>query len=131
MNNPHTGEAWRLNTEASLDNEWTEQQRLIIATRAQVEATLALAYEQRTANLIALAQMEHRNSTTVGFHADYDSAAIHERLGVQEPEPPKPAPVEHYRVGPARCNCGFDAYKINAIMVDYSEEFAHHLRMNR
>ena len=49
---------------------------------AQVQATLALAYEQRTANLIALAHMEHRNGTGIGFHRDYDSATIHERLGM-------------------------------------------------
>ena len=32
---------------------WDAEERLIFATRAQAEATLALAYEQRTANLIA------------------------------------------------------------------------------
>jgi hypothetical protein len=50
--------------------------------KSKAVATLALAYEQRTANLIALAQMEHRNADSIGFHADYDSATIHERLGL-------------------------------------------------
>ena len=51
---------------------------------AQVTATLALAYEQRTANLIALAQMEHRNSPAVGFSPDYDYDNIMARLGLNE-----------------------------------------------
>ncbi|MDQ5860670.1 MAG: hypothetical protein M3536_00205 [Actinomycetota bacterium] len=50
---------------------------------AKVWAVMALAHEQRTANLIALAQMEHRNSIGIGFHEDYDSATIHERLGME------------------------------------------------
>lgn len=54
MANTATDEARRNLTESSLINEWTEEERLILATRAQAEATLALAYEQRTANLIAL-----------------------------------------------------------------------------
>lgn len=95
---------------------------VVAMLEANTEATLALAYEQRTANLIAYA-------TSID---DTDTAAfaqIKERL--ERPEPPKPAPVEHYRVGPAKCNCGFDAYQINGIMIDYSEEFAIHLRRNR
>jgi hypothetical protein len=50
---------------------------------AKVWAAMAVAYEQRTANLIALAQMEHRNSSGIGFHEDYDIATIHERLGME------------------------------------------------
>ena len=38
-----------------------------------------------------------------------------------------PPPVQHFRTGPARCNCGFDAYKLNGIMLDYAELFASHL----
>lgn len=34
----------------------------------------------------------------------------------------------HYRVGPARCVCGFDAYKINGIMVDYAAHYDLHRR---
>lgn len=55
--NPHYEEAQRLSTEASLVNDWGLTERSIIAARAQAEATLALAYEQRTANLIALMAM--------------------------------------------------------------------------
>lgn len=47
-------------------------------------ATLALAYEQRTANLIALAQMEHRGSNGAGFSTDYDAEKIYPRLGLGE-----------------------------------------------
>ena len=80
--NPHYEEAERPSAEALPIAQWGLTDRHINATRAVAEATLALAYEQRTANLIALAQMEHRNSTTIGFHEDYDSATIHERLGL-------------------------------------------------
>ncbi len=51
--NPYHEEAERLSTESSLINDWGLAERQIIATRAQAEATLSLAYEQRTANLIA------------------------------------------------------------------------------
>lgn len=90
---------------------------------AQVESALAEAYEQRTANLIAyLAHCEGDEYATV-------RAEIQERLDL--PGPPEPEPVQHFRVGAARCNCGFDAFKINGIMVDYSEEFQRHLVKNR
>jgi hypothetical protein len=59
----NAAEASRMLSESSLINEWTEEERLIFATRAQAEATLALAYEQRTANLIA---MWSKPSTSVG-----------------------------------------------------------------
>lgn len=45
----------------------------------QAQATLALAYEQRTANLIALAQLTMHEPA----HEDYDMAAIYERLGLE------------------------------------------------
>lgn len=35
---------------------------------------------------------------------------------------------EHYRVGPGKCACGFDAYKIDGIMVDYHIELQAHMR---
>lgn len=98
---------------------------LNVMLAAQAEATLALAYEQRIANLIAF------NYVGGKMHSRTTHINIEERLGLSDPEPLKPAPVEHYRVGPARCNCGFDAYQINGIMIDYSEEFAIHLRRNR
>lgn len=50
---------------------------------AQVEATLALAFEQRTANLIALAHMEHRNAPGIGFNDGYDCKEIFDRLGLE------------------------------------------------
>lgn len=45
-------------------------------SRAQAEATLALAYEQRTANLIAIESLLQRAG------ADIDVDAIQERLGL-------------------------------------------------
>lgn len=50
----HYDDAKRLDTESSLLNEWGFTEREILATRANTYATLALAYEQRTANLIAM-----------------------------------------------------------------------------
>ena len=50
----HHAEAGRALNESSLLNEWTTEERLILATRAQAEATLALADEQRTTNLLTL-----------------------------------------------------------------------------
>lgn len=47
-------EARRALNESSLINEWPIEERATFAARAQAEATLALAYEQRTANLLAL-----------------------------------------------------------------------------
>ena len=35
---------------------------------------------------------------------------------------------EHYRVGPGKCKCGFDAYKYHGIMLDYHEMLMAHLR---
>lgn len=58
----------------------TDASAICMALDALIESNLAVAYEQRTANLIALAQMEHRNAGGIGFSPDYDSAAIHERL---------------------------------------------------
>lgn len=46
--------------------------------RAQIEATLALAYEQRTANLIALADLTMHG----GLNPDYDMETIYNRLGL-------------------------------------------------
>lgn len=36
-------------------------------------------------------------------------------------------PEQHYRVGPAKCACGFDAYKIQGIMVDYGAYYDLHM----
>jgi hypothetical protein len=86
MSNHHAQESQRL---ISADNGWTigyesaDAQHIVGQLEANTQATLALAYEQRTANLIALAQMEHRNSAGIGFHEDYDSATIQERLGME------------------------------------------------
>lgn len=52
--NKYTEDAKRLDTESSLLNEWGFTEREILAARANTYATLALAYEQRTANLIAM-----------------------------------------------------------------------------
>lgn len=51
--NPHAEDAARFVNEASSLHDWPITERGIIATNGQALATLALAYEQRTANLIA------------------------------------------------------------------------------
>ena len=35
--------------------------------------------------------------------------------------------VQHHRVGPARCACGYDAYKVGGFFPDYHAMFAAHL----
>lgn len=67
----------------------TDATNLAAALDAQATATLALAYEQRTANLIALYNMTESNceglSTTAPMsRANWDAAAkqIKERLGL-------------------------------------------------
>lgn len=35
--------------------------------------------------------------------------------------------VKHYRVGPARCACGYDAYKVGGFFPDYHAMFMAHL----
>jgi len=126
--NQHYEDAKRLDTESSLLNEWGFTEREILAARANTYATLALAYEQRTANLIAFNYAPERDMDDAGRALNVQ---IIERLGLPVVEPPKPEPVKHFRVGPARCNCGYDAYKINGIMIDYAEEFSMHLARNR
>ena len=39
--------------------------------------------------------------------------------------------VQHYRTGPGKCACGFDAYKLSGIMLDYHDLLLNHLRSNR
>lgn len=40
-------------------------------------------------------------------------------------------PVEHRRVGPARCACGYDAYKVGGFFPDYHAMFMNHLNAVR
>lgn len=54
--NPHADQAIHYSAEASLLNEWPTAERGILAMQGQTHATLALVHEQRTANLIALAE---------------------------------------------------------------------------
>lgn len=65
-------------------NPFAELIEPLAGQHAEVATTLALAYEQRTANLIALAQMEHRGSHGAGFDPDYDAANIYARMGIEE-----------------------------------------------
>jgi len=51
--NPHEEDARRYSVEASEINAWDNEERLVLAHLATAHATLALAYEQRTANLMA------------------------------------------------------------------------------
>ena len=62
--NPHA-EAWKDES----DGAW-----------GMTQATLALAYEQRTANLIALADLTMHG----GLNPDYDMETIYNRLGLGE-----------------------------------------------
>lgn len=35
-------------------------------------------------------------------------------------------PLEHHRVGPGECACGFNAYRIRGIMLDYGDLLSRH-----
>lgn len=48
-------------------------------------------------------------------------AEVRERIAVEE------RAVKHYRVGPARCACGYDAYKVGGFFPDYHAMFMAHL----
>ena len=50
--------------------------------RAQAEATLALAYEQRTANLIALLDAGYSTAKVAGVNYEDVADLIKERLGL-------------------------------------------------
>lgn len=51
--NHHAEQSVRYACEASASACWTTEERLILAQQAATYATLALAYEQRTANMMA------------------------------------------------------------------------------
>lgn len=48
-------------------------------------------------------------------------AEVRERIAAEE------RAVQHYRVGPARCACGYDAYKVGGFFPDYHAMFMAHL----
>lgn len=48
-------------------------------------------------------------------------AEVRERIAAEE------RAVKHYRVGPARCACGYDAYKVGGFFPDYHAMFMTHL----
>jgi hypothetical protein len=86
--NQHYKEAERLSAESSLIHEWPATERAAQAGRGQIEATLALAYEQRTANLIAYERSQweawRRDELTDVGVAQWRKAAeqVNERLGL-------------------------------------------------
>lgn len=55
--NPHIRDAAHYIDEASQINAWAVEERVVLAANAQAIATLAATYEQRTANLLSLAQL--------------------------------------------------------------------------
>lgn len=84
--NPYAGDGMQYAAQASEHNAWGYEDRLIMASMANSFATLALAYEQRTANLIAAFgnMMEDDTDTFLGERLDgYELAkAIQSRLGL-------------------------------------------------
>lgn len=72
-------EAERFINEASERNNFPDAERAIIAKNGLTLATLALAYEQRTANLIALATM---NPEWYGSTSREAFEQIDARLGI-------------------------------------------------
>lgn len=60
-------------------NHFAELIEPLAGQHAEIAVGLALAYEQRTANLIALAQLTNPNMSP-----DYDMESIYNRLGLGE-----------------------------------------------
>lgn len=56
---------------------WNELEAVTALLQTSARATMALAYEQRTASLIALAVAEREP-----FNPDYDMETIYKRLGL-------------------------------------------------
>lgn len=83
MSNPYESQANLYAEEASQIQTWTEEERAILAAQANAQATLALAHEQQTANLIAFAQLcVTIDGTGINLHAEL--AQINARLGLGE-----------------------------------------------
>jgi len=99
----------------------TAQRDRLAADLAEANRKLAAARDLAT---------EWRHDPTVPLWVMVASQAMLTRLGGDH-EQPKPAPVAHHRTGPGKCACGFDAYKISGIMVDYHEELMAHLSRGR
>lgn len=65
---------------------------------------------------------EHwRNDETIRELLAIHEAVVRERIAAEE------RAVKHYRVGPARCACGYDAYKVGGFFPDYHAMFMAHL----
>lgn len=85
--NPHAEDAARYINEASSLNNWVDSERVILAANGQALATLALAYEQRTANLIATLRVGAVDMTDWpqqvidNFHRT--SIEISQRMGIE------------------------------------------------
>lgn len=81
--NPLATEAERYIGEASQIHAWEIEERAIIAANAQAIATLALAYEQRTANLLHALEISLRAQSAV---LRVTTEVIAERLGLNKKE---------------------------------------------
>lgn len=80
MSNPHEAQANIYAEEASQIQAWPDEERALLAAQANTQATLALAYEQRTANLIAFAQLcVSLDGPGINLHAELGQ--INARLG--------------------------------------------------
>ena len=86
--NKHYEDAKTFINEASDSDVWAAQQQPVVAAMAVAEATLALAYEQRTANLIAFECSQwdawRRDELTDDGAALWENVAgqVKERLGL-------------------------------------------------
>jgi hypothetical protein len=80
--NQHAEDADMWVTESCLINDHRPEERLVLANQAQAQATLALAFEQRTANLIAWHAFVERQGDLPDETADL-AARILERMGLE------------------------------------------------
>lgn len=76
--NYHAAKSLEIHNKVASARSTATHQAMYDMACAQNLATLALAYEKRTANLIALADLTMHG----GLHPDYDMETIYNRLGL-------------------------------------------------
>lgn len=77
--NPYEGDADMYAVEACLRASWDEEERVILAGLSAAHSTMALAFEQRTANLIALLDHTRTQDSVMAL-----KEVVWERLGLCE-----------------------------------------------
>lgn len=116
-------------------NPYAEEASAYIDPRNGAEnlSRLAVAHELRTQTLAIIATSTSPDGTYAleAKLVDWAQTQLADRIAFTPPPPPPPTPVKHHRTAPGKCACGFNAYAIRGIMIDYHEELMSHLRSHR